>query len=67
MQGAVWKKALEISVYKDMRKYKKDAGIGTIVAYQIPYAICFFITWTLQLLLWFCLDLPLGPLSPIRL
>ncbi len=50
-----------------MRKYKKDAGIGTIVAYQIPYAICFFITWTLQLLLWFCLDLPLGPLSPIRL
>ncbi len=50
-----------------MRKYKKDAGIGTIVAYQIPYAICFFITWALQLAVWYYLDLPLGPLAPIHL
>lgn len=50
-----------------MRKYKKDTGIGTIVAYQIPYAICFFITWALQLAVWYYFDLPLGPLAPIHL
>ncbi len=61
-----------ISVYIPMilmylKKYKKNAGVGTIVAYQIPYAICFFVIWTLQLAIWYFLDLPVGPLSPILL
>ena len=61
-----------ISVYIPMilmyvRKYKKNAGVGTIVAFQIPYALCFFIIWVLQLALWYFLDLPVGPLAPIHL
>ncbi len=50
-----------------MKKYKADAGIGTIISYQIPLCIGFTIVWTLQLVVWFLLDLPVGPLAPILL
>ena len=38
MQGAVWKKALEISVYKDMRGYKKGKFISRQCARLIKKA-----------------------------
>jgi aminobenzoyl-glutamate transport protein len=41
--------------------YKKDSGLGTVVANMLPYSICFFIVWTITLLIWFYLGLPLGP------
>ena len=41
--------------------YKKDSGLGTVVANMLPYSICFFIVWTITLLVWFYLGLPLGP------
>lgn len=47
------------------RKYKKDAGIGTIIAYQFPYFIAFTILWSLMLVVWFVFDLPLGPGAPV--
>ncbi|MCC5972681.1 MAG: AbgT family transporter [Rubellimicrobium sp.] len=43
------------------QKYVKDAGIGTIVALMLPYSIVLSIAWTLLLVLWFVLGLPLGP------
>lgn len=43
------------------QKYKKDAGIGTIIAMMLPYTITFFIAWALFLLGWMALDLPVGP------
>lgn len=50
-----------------VQKYKKDAGIGTVVAYQIPFFIAFTVSWTILLIVWYLLNLPLGPGSPIFL
>ncbi len=50
-----------------MQKYKKDAGIGTIIAYQIPFFIAFFIIWIGMLILWFVTGWPLGPGAPVLL
>jgi aminobenzoyl-glutamate transport protein len=43
------------------QKYDKNAGIGTIMAMMMPYSLAFFIRWTLFLILWFWIGLPLGP------
>lgn len=44
-----------------LQQYKKDAGLGTVIAYQIPYAVFFLITWTLLFVIWYLVGLPLGP------
>lgn len=47
-------------------KYKKDAGIGTLVSMMLPYSIIFLIGWSLFFVIWvFVLGLPVGPGSPI--
>ncbi|MDG5799303.1 AbgT family transporter [Marinilabiliaceae bacterium ANBcel2] len=43
-----------------VRKYDKDAGIGTILSLLIPYAVVLFIIWVVLLFAWFWLDLPVG-------
>lgn len=42
-------------------KYEKNAGIGTIVALMLPYTAVLLVTWTLLLVVWYALGLPLGP------
>lgn len=47
-------------------KYKKDMGIGTLVATMLPYSIVFFIGWVVLFYVWvFGFGLPVGPASPI--
>ena len=43
------------------QKYQRDAGIGTIVALMLPYTITLLIIWTLFLVVWNALGIPLGP------
>ncbi len=43
------------------QKYQKDAGIGTIVALMIPYTLTLLVCWTLLLIVWYAIGLPLGP------
>lgn len=43
------------------QRYDKRAGIGTVMATMLPYSVTFFILWTLLLILWYLLGLPLGP------
>jgi aminobenzoyl-glutamate transport protein len=43
------------------QKYDSKAGIGTLIATMLPYTIVFFIGWTLLLIAWVLLNLPLGP------
>jgi aminobenzoyl-glutamate transport protein len=43
------------------QKYVKDAGIGTIVALMLPYTVVLIISWTLLLIAWYLLGIPLGP------
>lgn len=42
-------------------KYQKDAGIGTIVSLMLPYTAILIVVWTLLLIVWYTLGLPLGP------
>ncbi len=44
-----------------VQKYDKNAGIGTIISTMLPYSIAFFIFWTILLVVWILLGLPLGP------
>ncbi len=44
-----------------IQKYDPKAGIGTIISTMLPYSIAFFIFWTILLIVWVLLGLPLGP------
>jgi aminobenzoyl-glutamate transport protein len=41
-------------------KYVKSTGIGTLVSIMLPYTITFIICWTIYLLIYWGLDIPLG-------
>ncbi len=43
------------------QKYDKNARIGTVVATMLPYSFAFFIVWTLLLIIWILMGIPLGP------
>ena len=46
-------------------KYKKDLGIGTMIATMLPYSVAFLLGWTVLFYLWvFALGLPVGPGAP---
>jgi len=42
-------------------KYEPKSGIGTLISTMLPYSIVLFIGWTLLLIAWTLLNLPLGP------
>jgi aminobenzoyl-glutamate transport protein len=42
------------------QRYVKDTGIGTLTALMLPYSVSFIIAWTLFLLIYWSLGLPLG-------
>jgi len=42
------------------QKYVKGTGIGTLVSMMIPYSIAFFILWSIFLLVYWKLGIPLG-------
>lgn len=48
-------------------RYDKKTGIGTVVATMLPYTIAFLVAWSLLLVAWMLLDLPLGPGAALRL
>jgi len=43
------------------QKYEPKTGIGTVISTMLPYTIFFFIAWTVLLIVWILLGLPLGP------
>jgi len=49
------------------QRYRKDLGIGTLVAMMLPYSLAFLAVWSLLLLAWFWLGWPLGPGAPMLL
>ncbi len=42
-------------------KYEKSCGVGTLIAAMLPYSIFFLISWSILLVLWMLLGIPLGP------
>lgn len=46
-------------------RYKKDMGLGTLIATMLPYSMVFFIGWTILFILWvFVAGFPVGPNAP---
>jgi len=50
-----------------MKRYDKNAGIGTYIALMLPYSIAFFITFNLVLYAFVFLGIPFGPGVPVYL
>lgn len=44
-----------------LKKYDKNAGMGTAISLMLPYTITFLITWLIMLIGWTLLNIPLGP------
>ncbi|WP_434670993.1 p-aminobenzoyl-glutamate transporter (plasmid) [Klebsiella sp. B345] len=44
-----------------LQRYIKDAQLGTYYRLILPYPLMFFTVWTLLLLAWYALGLPIGP------
>ena len=42
-------------------KYDSKSGIGSLMATMLPYSVVFFIAWTLLIIVWILLGIPLGP------
>ncbi|MFC3192823.1 AbgT family transporter [Marinicella sediminis] len=42
------------------QKYVKGTGVGTLIALMIPFSIAFLIGWTVFLMIYWGLDIPLG-------
>jgi aminobenzoyl-glutamate transport protein len=42
------------------QKYRKDAGVGTIIAMMLPYTGVIWLVWTVLLVVWYLVGIPLG-------
>jgi aminobenzoyl-glutamate transport protein len=49
------------------QRYKKDAGIGTVVSLMLPYVVILSVAWTIFFVVWYLIGIPLGPGSPVKL
>ena len=43
-----------------IQRYRKDAGLGTLIALLVPYCLTALIVWTMFLAAWISLGIPLG-------
>ena len=48
------------------QRYRKDAGIGTVVSLMLPYVVVLSIGWTLFFVAWYLIGIPLGPGAPVH-
>lgn len=44
-----------------LRRYKPEAGLGTLIALMLPYAFIFFGLWQVMIAIFYFLNLPVGP------
>ena len=49
------------------QRYKRTAGLGTIIALMIPYSVVVLVTWLILFVAWFLLGIPMGPGYPANL
>ena len=49
------------------QRYRKDAGIGTVVSLMLPFTIILLVLWTAFFVVWYVLGIPLGPGSPVEI
>lgn len=44
-----------------IQRYQSKAGMGTVISMMLPYTIVFTVVWSLMLIGWMVLGIPLGP------
>lgn len=49
-----------------MQKYDKDSGLGTLTSMMLPYSMFFLLGWTLLMIVWYLLGIPVGPDAPLH-
>ncbi len=49
-----------------MQKYDEDAGLGTLTSMMLPYSLSFLGAWTIFLVIWYLLGIPVGPDAPLH-
>lgn len=49
-----------------IQRYRKSAGIGTLMALVLPLTVAMLVVWTLFFFAWWALGIPLGPGAPVR-
>jgi len=49
------------------QRYRKDAGIGTIISLMIPYTVIVLVTWLIFFVVWYLIGIPMGPGYPTKL
>jgi aminobenzoyl-glutamate transport protein len=49
------------------QRYRKKAGLGTIISMMIPYSLVVLGTWVVFFAVWFLLGIPMGPGYPSHL
>jgi aminobenzoyl-glutamate transport protein len=49
------------------QRYRRDAGIGTVVSMMLPFVLVLTVVWTLFFVAWYLIGIPLGPGSPVHL
>lgn len=47
-----------------VQRYVPKAGLGTLVSMMLPYTFFFWLVWTIVLVIWMTLGIPLGPGGP---
>jgi aminobenzoyl-glutamate transport protein len=49
-----------------LQRYRKNAGIGTLMSLTLPISIVVLTSWTLLFVAWWLTGVPLGPGAPVR-
>jgi aminobenzoyl-glutamate transport protein len=49
------------------QRYRKSAGLGTIISMMIPFSLIVLVAWTAFFAIWFLLGIPMGPGYPAHL
>ncbi len=48
-------------------RYRKKAGVGSIISLMLPYTVVLIVAWTVLLVVWYLFGIPLGPGAPLHL
>ncbi|HEY4543838.1 MAG TPA: AbgT family transporter [Tissierellaceae bacterium] len=43
------------------QRYDEESGLGTLISTMLPYSGAFLVAWTVLMIIWYTIGLPLGP------
>ena len=67
LAGIIFHYSFLVILLAFLRRYIPHAGLGTLVAMMIPYAIAFGVAWLVLLVAWMLIGAALGPAGPLSI